>query len=189
LATPHWAVGQLPVVSRLKQKRSKMAFASGLISFRRFAVITQQPARMDEMLLQRFTDHAMQVGETGTAEEEYGWCGGRHVLDAQFSFENNVFADALLCALRVDSNKVPSELRKAYQAIEEEALAAGNPSGFASKLQKREAKDSTQRKIDDDLRSGRFRRSKLVPLLWDLPEATVFCAVGSSAQEKLLEIF
>ncbi len=122
-------------------------------------------------------------------EEEYGWSGGRHVLDASFTFENNVYADALLFGIRIDTNKVPGDLRKAYQIIEEESAAASNPSGFISKLQKRDAKDVVRRRIDDDLRSGKFRRSKLLPILWDLPTSTLYCNASGTIQEKLLEIF
>ena len=64
-------------------------------------------------------------------------------------------------------------MRKAYQLIEEEAAAENNPSGFISKLQKRDAKDTTRRRVDEDMRSGKFRRSKLVPILWDVPTQTL----------------
>jgi hypothetical protein len=167
-----------------------MGFASGSISFRRYAVIGEARTEVVQDMLDRLVEHAFRTRELGTPdEEEYGWRGGRHVLDASFSFENNVYADALLFGLRIDANKVPGELKKAYLMMEEEAAAASNPSGFISKLQKRDAKDIVRRRIDEDLRSGRFRRSKLLPILWDLPSQTLFCNASDSAQEKLLEIF
>lgn len=167
-----------------------MGFASGSVSFRRFAVIGNSPSAPDEALLERLSEHALRPGELGVPEEvEYGWSGGRHVLDGQFSFEHNVFAEAIHFALRIDTNKVPSELKKAWQLMEEEAAAASNPSGFISKNQKREVKDGLRRKIDDELRSGRFRRSKLVPLLWDLPRQMLYCPASGATFEKLAEIF
>jgi len=167
-----------------------MGFASGSISFRRFAVIGNQPDQIDEKLLEALATHALKESEFGVPEEEeYGWSGGRHVLDGSFTFENNVYADALIFGLRIDSNKVPGDLKKAYTIMEEDAAAKGNPSGFVSKLQKREAKDVVRRKVDEDLRSGRFRRSKLVPILWDLPSATLYSNISGTSQEKLLEIF
>ncbi|HXE54275.1 MAG TPA: hypothetical protein VN541_14725 [Tepidisphaeraceae bacterium] len=167
-----------------------MGFASGSLSFRRFAVMGNGPSAPDEALLQKLSDNALRPGELGIPEEvEYGWSGGRHVLDAQFSFEHNVFADAVHFALRVDTNKVPGELKKAWQLMEEEAAAANNPSGFISKSQKREVKDSIGRKMDDELRSGRFRRSKLSPVLWDLPGQMLYCPAGGSTFEKLAELF
>ena len=167
-----------------------MGFASGSISFRRYAVIGEARSEVVQDMLDRLSEHTLRPRELGVPEEdEYGWSGGRHVLDGSFSFENNVYADALLFGLRIDTNKVPGDLKKAYQMMEEEAAAANNPSGFISKLQKRDAKDIVRRRIDEDLRSGRFRRSKLLPILWDLPSQTLFCNASGAAQEKLLEIF
>ena len=167
-----------------------MGFASGSVSFRRFSVLGKAPDAPEESLLANLADNALRPGEIGVPEDvEYGWSGGRHVLDAQFSFEHNVFADALSFAMRVDTNKVPSELKKAWQLMEEEATAAQNPSGFISKNQKREVRDSIRRKVDDELRSGRFRRSKLVPVLWDLPGQMLYSPVSAANFEKLAELF
>lgn len=167
-----------------------MGFASGSVSFRRFAVIGDAPTAADQALLDKLAEHALKPGEYGVPEEEeYGWSGGRHVLDGAFSFGNNVYADALHFALRIDTNKVPSELKKAYTLMEEEAAAANNPSGFISKGQKREAKDTVRRKMDDELRSGKYRRSKMLPILWDLPGQMLYCNASGKNFEKLAELF
>ena len=167
-----------------------MGFASGAISFRRFAVIGNGPDAPDESLLAKLSEHALRPGELGVPEDvEYGWSGGQHVLDARFDFEHNVFADAISFAMRVDTNKVPGELKKAWQFMEEESLAAGNPSGFIGKGQKRDVKDTVRRKLDDELRSGRFRRSKLVPVLWDVPRQMLYCPAAGATFEKLAELF
>src|SRR3954447_14458375 len=162
-----------------------MGFDSGSISFRRFAVVGQQPDAIDEGLLEKLSEHALRASELGVPEEEeYGWSGGRHVLDDSFSFENNVFAEAIHFALRIDSNKVPRELKKAYKLMEEDSFARGNPSGFISKKQKKDARDIVSRKLDDELRSGRFRRSKLVSILWDLPGGMLYSNASAKSEEK-----
>src|SRR3954462_12277862 len=116
-----------------------MGFASGSVSFRRFAVVGDQPEQIDQDFLDKLAEHALRPGEVGVPEEiEYGWSGGRHVLDGAFNFENNVFAENVHFALRVGTNKVPGELKKAYTRIEEDPVAGTNPSGFISKLQKRD---------------------------------------------------
>ncbi len=167
-----------------------MGFASGTVSFRRFAVVGEAPKSVNQSILDKLSEHALRPGDIGVPdEEEYGWSGGRHVLDGNFSFENNVFAEALHFALRIDTNKVPSELKKAFQMMEEEAAAAANPSGFISKNQKRDAKDTTRRKVDDELRSGKYRRSKLLAVLWDLPTQTLYCNASGKSFEKLAELF
>src|ERR1019366_7099513 len=167
-----------------------MGFAYGSVSFRRFAVVGESPTTVDQDLLDRLAEHALRPAETGVPEEiEYGWSGGRHVLDGNFSFEHNVFADALFFGLRIDTNKVPSDLKNAYRIMEEEAVASTNPSGFISKLQKKDVKDTIRRKIEDELRTGRFRRSKLIPMLWDLPGQTLYASASGKSYEMLAEIF
>ena len=166
-----------------------MGFASGSVSFRRYAVVGEAPTSVDQALLDKLAEHALKPGEFGAEEVEYGWGGGRHVLDGHIGFEQNVFADALHFALRIDTNKVPGDLKKAYQLMEEEAVAAGNPSGFISKTQKRDVKDVVRRKLEEDMKSGRFRRSKLLQVLWDLSTQTVYCAASGASFEKLAELF
>lgn len=153
-------------------------------------IVGKSPKAIDQPLLDKLAAHALKPGELGLPdEEEYGWSGGRHVFDATFSFEHNVFADALHFALRVDTNKVPSELKAAWTLMEEDAAAAENPSGFISKNQKKDVKDTIRKKIEDELRAGHFRRSKLFPVLWDLPSQTLYSPASGKAFEKLAELF
>jgi hypothetical protein len=50
-------------------------------------------------------------------------------------------------------------------------------------------KETVRQKMEDDLRSGRFRRSKMVPVLWDLPSGTVYAAAAGQTLEQLMELF
>jgi hypothetical protein len=167
-----------------------MSFASGSVSFRRFAVVGKHPKSPDDDILKSLKKHILKPTEYGAPDEvEYGWSGGRHLFDAKFSFEHNVFNDALHFALRLDTNKVPGVLKKAYQIIEEETLAAKNPSGHISKKQKKDVKEIVRQKLDEDLKSGRFRRSKLVPMLWDFDRRELYASIAGPALEKLHELF
>jgi hypothetical protein len=167
-----------------------MGFISGNITCRRFAVIGEIEPNIEQSILDRLADNALKESDMGVPEEvEYGWCGGRHILDGAFSFDNNVYADAIHLAMRVDTNRVPGELKRAWQIMEEEATAARNPSGFISRLQKREVKDVLNRKIDDAMRSGQYRRSRLVPVLWDFAQHTIYSPASGANLEKLQELF
>lgn len=167
-----------------------MGFPSGSISFRRYAVCGEQPAEIDQDVLNRLYASRFQPTELGTpAEVEYGWSGGSHVLDTEFSFERNVYSDCLHFALRVDTNKVPGELVRAYRAEEERKLAAGNPSGHISKAQKVQAKETVRQRVEEELKTGKHRRSKLVPLLWDFNGHTLYTPASGAAYERLAEIF
>src|SRR5689334_571088 len=154
-----------PALAEATQRHTlpRMSFPSGSVSFRRYAVIGKQPGSIDQSMLDALFEHALKESELGVPEEEeYGWSGGRHVLDGSFSFEHNVFADALHFALRIDSNKVPGELKKAWELMEAEAVAADNPSGFISKNQKKDVKESIRKRIEDELRAGHLDRKSVV---------------------------
>jgi hypothetical protein len=159
------------------------------MTFGRFAVVGEAPSRANEKLLEQLTVHALRPGEFGVEEVEYGWGGGRHIFDGEFSFENNVFADCLSFALRIDTNKVPGAVKKAYTLMEESVVAKGNPSGFISKQQKKDVRDTVRQKVDADMKAGKYRRSKLIPVLWDLANGMVYAAAGGRNFEKLAEIF
>ena len=71
-----------------------------------------------------------------------GWAGGDHVLDLSVDLAKNIVDDALHLAIRIDTDKIPSALLRAYTQIEIDALAQGNPSGVATKAQRQEAKET-----------------------------------------------
>ncbi len=168
-----------------------MSFDSGTFSFRRFAVVGNKlPKKIEQEHLDMLSEFALRERDLGAPEEEeYGWCGGRHILDSEFDFGHNVFAECLHFALRVDSNKVPGDLKTAYMLMEEETVAKGNPSGFISKAQKKEVKETIRGRLDEELRSGRFRRSKMIPILWDIESQMVYSPASGKNLEKLHEIF
>lgn len=167
-----------------------MGFASGSVTFRRLKVEAKEKFGPSEELLDKLREQALKEGRIGLPDElAYGWSGGRHLFDSAFSFEHNVYGEFVMFALRIDTNKAPGELKRAYQAMEEEALAAENPSGFLSKAQKKEAKESAKAKLEEELREGRHRRSKLVPVLWDTANHTVYSPATGKSLEMLREIF
>ncbi|HEX8916855.1 MAG TPA: hypothetical protein VF796_31180 [Humisphaera sp.] len=167
-----------------------MGFPSGSVSFRRFVVSGKVKKSVDQEMLDKLAEHVVKPGEFGVPEEEeWGWCGGRHVLDGKFSFDHNVFNDCLHFAMRVDTNRFPGAMKKAYEAMEEDAVAATNPSGFISKTQKKDVKDAVRKRIEEELKSGKFRRSKLVQVLWDLPNRTLYSTASGKSFEKLADLF
>ncbi len=170
-----------------------MAFHSGRVTFSRFRVQPaggDAPAAVDETLLSILSEHRFRETEIGAPEEvEVGFITGEHLLDTQFSYEKNGFgvgSTLLLCAMRMDTHKVPADVKQAYRKLNEQAAAEGNPSGFASKGQKREAQELAGRQVQEDLASGKFRKSKSVPLMWDLASGMLYCgANGNTVIEAL----
>ena len=164
-----------------------MSFASGSLSFVRFAVVGNSPADVTEEVLEKFAEHQLLEADGVVPDDEnWGWCGGRHVLDGEFSFEANVYNDCVHVGLRIDTHRPPGDVKRAYLMIEEQAASKD---GFISKAAKRDAKDAAMRKLDDEKREGRFRKSKMTPILWDIKNSTLYGPSAVSAQEKLYEIF
>ena len=168
-----------------------MPFRSGRVSYCRFRVVGEAPVVVDETMFAKLDEHKFREASPGVPGDiESGWTTGDHLLDTQFSYEKNGFGDMLLMAMRLDSHAVPSDLKHAYRRINEQAAAGQNPSGFASKAQKREAAELAERQIHEDLASGRFRKSKLIPVLWDLRRQTVYSAAATAAAvEQLARLF
>ncbi len=171
-----------------------MAFDSGRVSFVRYRIHPvggELPPSVTQELLDRLSENAFADTPIGAPDEiEAGWITGDHLFDTQFTYEKNGFGNLLLFALRIDTNRVPSEIKQAYRRINEQSLASGNPSGFISKDQKKDARAAVEQQIHDDLASGKYRRSKKVDLLWDLQRQELFCtASGNTISEQLLARF
>lgn len=162
-----------------------MSFHSGRVSFCRFAVVGDAPLSVDETALATLKDHAFAASEIGSPDQvEAGFITGAHLYDTQFSYESNAYGNPpgslLLFALRLDTHQVPGEVKQAYRAIEEQAVAAGNPSGFASRAQKRDAMDMVDRKLHDEIAEGKYRKSKSIPVLWDLASKQLYLGATSN---------
>jgi hypothetical protein len=164
-----------------------MSFHSGRVTFCRFFAEGDGPTMADDTTLATLAEHGFRETDIGAPEAvESGWTTGEHLFDTQFTYAKNGFGNALLFALRIDTHQVPAEVKQAYKRMNEAAAAQENPSGFASKRQKREAGETAARQLHEDLAAGKFRRSKTVPVLWDLKRKMVyFGAAGNTAIEQL----
>lgn len=168
-----------------------MPFASGRVSFCRFLAVGDAPEAADQKIIDKLSEFAFTEQSIGAPDEfESGWITGQHLFDTQFTYEKNGYGNLLLFSMRLDTHKVPGEIRKAYKTMNEQAVAAGNPSGFATRLQKKEAAELADRQVNEDLVAGRFRKSKSVPILWDLANKMVYAAASSNTLiEHLSRLF
>ncbi len=145
-----------------------MGFFSGRVTFARYRVAGPSPGLFGPEHLERLA--ACAIGKQKVAASdgvEVGWTAGDHILDTDFDLAKNIVNDTLHFCLRVDATRLPSDLLRAYTAVELAALAAGNPSGIPSARQKREARETARERLEDEARDGRFLRRKAYPLLWD----------------------
>ncbi|MEM9416547.1 MAG: hypothetical protein AAGA29_13890 [Planctomycetota bacterium] len=164
-----------------------MPFTSGRVSFARFHVAGDTPPAVDETFLELLHEHRFRETEIGAPDEvEAGFVTSEHLFDTQFTFEKTAYGRYALFSVRIDTHKVPAEVKKAYQKMNEAAAAGASPTGFASKQEKREAKELAGRQVSEDLAAGRFRKSRSVQIVWDLPGGTVYSANASNAVTEQL---
>lgn len=168
-----------------------MPITSGRVSYCRFRVQGDAPSAVDETLLDLLHEHHFRETEIGAPDEvEAGWVTAEHLMDTQFSYDKIAYGPFALFALRLDTHKVPGEVKQAYQKMNEQTAATDSPTGFASKAEKREAKELAARQVQEDLAAGRFRKSRSVQIAWDLANGLVFCANASgSVVEQLVRLF
>lgn len=168
-----------------------MGFLSGSVSYLRFKVDGGPVRSFTEEHLDRLQDRSAGRQRLASADGvEVGWAAGGHVLDTTFELEKNVVNDALLFDLRIDTDKVPADLQRAYYEVEVKALAAGNPSGFPSARQKREAKESARERLEDEARDGRFKKRRCTPVMWDgLANEVLLGPTSIAAVDRFCSLF
>ena len=135
-----------------------MPFDRGTVSYRRFSLEGWKSAPSPELLESLSKSSLVDEGEGSGA----GWTAGEHLFDAAFEPDRNIFGDDLLAAIRIDSDRVPPEVRRAYllSAMAEEMAAAD-----ADRSSRRRARETALRRCDAEIADGRWRRRKLVPVL------------------------
>ncbi len=169
-----------------------MGFWNGRVTYTRYRVSGESALPFGDELLERIKAHLIGVhGSTAPADNvATGWAGGDHVLDLSIEGVKNIVDDAIHLAIRIDTDKIPSALLRAYTQIEIDALAQGNPSGVATKSQRAEAKETALKRAEAEAADGRFRRLNHYPVLWDGRTNTLYAGTNSSSVlERLLALF
>jgi hypothetical protein len=145
-----------------------MGFFSGRLTFARYRVNGPSPGLFGPKHLDRLAAHAIGTQRVASPDGvQVGWTAGDHVLDTRFDQEKNVVNETLNFCLRVDQQKIPADLLRAYTAVELQALAEKNPSGRPGSRQKREARDAARERLEEEAKDGRFLKRKAYPVLWD----------------------
>ncbi len=102
----------------------------------------------------------------------------------------NIVDDSLHLAIRIDTDKIPGSLLRAYTQIEIDARRPVNPSGVATKGQRQEAKEAAKRRAEAEAADGRFRRLNHVPVLWDGRTNILYAgSTSTSVLDRLQSLF
>lgn len=169
-----------------------MGFLNGRITYVRYRVSGPSPLPFGDEVLEQVQLHA--IGRHGAAEStdgvSIGWAGGDHVLDVSFDLGKNILNDALHLSIRLDTDKIPGSLLRAYTKIETDARAQMNPSGYPTKAQRQEAKEAARIRAEAEAADGRFRRLAHYPVLWDGQSGVLYAGTTSnSVLDRLQTLF
>jgi hypothetical protein len=159
-----------------------MAFLSGSLTFERFRILAPEVRMFAPEHLERMQE--LTAGEyQPNAEDQVhlGFLGGAHLFDQTFELEKNVFNDALHFAMRVDTNQVPSAIRKAWMQMELAAIMAENPHRKPTKREKEEAREAVEQRAEAEVASGKYLRMSQVPALWDAPSSMMYFGASSAS--------
>jgi hypothetical protein len=162
-----------------------MGFWTGRVTYTRYRVGGERPVPFGAEIIEK--TRRLLAGHNLVPDPSdgvtIGWAGGEHVLDLTLDEAKNIVDDALHMSIRIDTDKIPSALLRAYTQIEVDLAAQANPSGFATKSQKLEAKEAAERRAKAEAADGRFRRLNHFPVLWDGRSSTLY--VGSTSTSVL----
>jgi hypothetical protein len=169
-----------------------MGFWNGRVTFTRYRVGGELPVPFGEEVIEKAKQRL--IGHNGAPESAdgvgTGWAGGEHVLDVTLDAGKNIVDDSLHMAIRIDTDKIPAALLRAYTQIEIDAVAQLNPSGVATKSQKQEAKEAAKRRAEAEAADGRFRRLSHVPILWDGRTNILYAgSTSNNVLERLQALF
>ncbi|MSQ93348.1 MAG: hypothetical protein EXR98_02190 [Gemmataceae bacterium] len=168
-----------------------MGFLSGRVTCMRFRVSGRPPRTFGTEFLDQLAANAIGKQRVASSDgSQAGWIAGDHILDTSFDLAKNVINDGLHVAMRVDEQKMPSDLLRAYYQVELKALTATNPRGHPSAKQKRQAREYARDRLEQEAKDGRYLRRKAIPVLWDAPSNELL--VGSTsvtALDRLVTLF
>jgi hypothetical protein len=169
-----------------------MGFWNGRVTFTRYRVSGERPVPFGEEIIEKARGRLIGHNAAPDSADNVGtgWAGGEHVLDLVIDEAKNIVDDALHLSIRIDTNKIPAALLRAYTQIEIDAAAQLNPSGVATKSQRQEAKEAAQQRAEAEAADGRFRRLSHVPVLWDGRTNTLYAgSTSTNVLERLQGLF
>jgi hypothetical protein len=168
-----------------------MSFLNGRVTALRFKVDGPNPRLFTEEHLERLDNFRAGRQRIASADGvEVGWAAGDHILDTDFQPGKNIVNDALCFELRVDTDKLPSDLMKAYIEVELKALSKDNPSGYPSARQKKEARETAKERLEEEAKDGRFKKRKCIPVMWDaVSNEVLFGATSFTHIDRLVSLF
>lgn len=162
-----------------------MGFLSGSVTLECFRVDGEQPRQFGQEHIKILEQFAIGQLETSSPEQaDVGFLAGGHLFDLNFGLEKNVIGETLHFAVRIDTNQIPSAVRKAWLQIELAAFTADDPDKRPNKTQRQEARDAVAARCEEEAATGKFRRMQQFPVLWDAKEGILYFGGTSVAASE-----
>jgi hypothetical protein len=166
-----------------------MSLFNNRATYSLFRVNGPSPAMFNEEHIALLNEHAAgrqrMIASDGI---DFGWSAGQNILDTKFDLAKNIINDFLVFGMRIDAMRLPADLLKAYTDIDLASLSANNPSGFASKAQKREARESARDRLEQEAKDGRYTKRKVIDVAWDLRTNRVYYGATSATHVDRLHL-
>lgn len=160
-----------------------MPFLSGSLGFERFRVSGFDAEEFgEEQLKKLILASCSSIPASSNDAIQVGFIGGDHLFDQTFDLGKNLINDALHCGIRIDTNQIPSAIRRAWLQIELAARAQESSNGRLTKAMRQEAKEAVEQRCEVEAATGKYRKMQQFPLLWDLRnELLYFGGSGTAA--------
>jgi hypothetical protein len=157
-----------------------MPFLAGSLAFERFGVEGFESQEFGDEHIELLAQNAAGNAQTESEENIHiGFLGGTHLFDQEFDLSKNLINEAVHCSVRIDTNQIPSAIRKAWLQMELAGFAKDSPSGVPSKSQRKEAKEAVEQRCEVEAATGKYRRMSQFPFLWDQRQSLLY--FGGSA--------
>jgi len=164
-----------------------MSFTQGTLTIARLTVLGDAPKASDPSILDKLHEHRFKESDLVAPDDvEIGFGAGGHLYDDDFTYEKCCFGTKLLFAVRIDTHKAPADVKKAYRQINEEAFRKHSPTNHVSKAERSEALELANHQVGKDAAAGKFRRTKVVPVVWDLTISELWIGQASSTVHDLV---
>ncbi len=159
-----------------------MPFLAGSLAFERYSVDGFEETLFGEEQLEQFSNYVAGRNQSDSPENIHiGFLGGQHLFDQEFDLGKNVINEAVHAGLRIETNEIPSAIKKAWLQIELNGLAKDSPSGVPTKAMRKEAQEAVEERCLSEAATGKYRKFKSHSFLWDLRQSMLYFGGSGNA--------
>lgn len=167
-----------------------MAFASGVASFQRFFIDGALPEEITDLFVDALNAHAFGRSPVLPDDTQVGWVGPNHLFETELAGEQIACGRFAHLAMRIDRLRPPANVSRSYILLEEQAVREASGRDLLSKAELRKAREAALARVDEESRSGAFRRMAAYPVLIDLRDRVLYLGnTSAKVGDTVIELF